>query len=161
MAMRAVIAGLGGVLIGGLLALGAAATIDEGGSGSEAREDDAIGGMAPTSTSVDGRDGDVLVFLDRGVTDSQRQSIEASLDNHPEVASYEYWDHAESVAEARRLFSDNAEMLAKIDKDPDLIPASYRVILTSAGLGSAGRIAADVEDRPGVLEAVASASGSG
>jgi cell division protein FtsX len=94
----------------------------------------------------------VLVFLDRRVTDDERRGIEAVLDDHPQVADYGFWNQAESLAEARRLFSGNAEMLAKLDRDPGIIPSSYPITLTSADPQSAGRVVADLESRPGVMQ---------
>ncbi|HKE75540.1 MAG TPA: permease-like cell division protein FtsX [Acidimicrobiales bacterium] len=152
--MRAAVGACLGVAAGALFTLGAVLVLDDGDSGSDGGDSSLAGSVAPTADSAADRGGDVLVFLDQDVTDAQRQSIEAWLDRHPEVASIEYWDQAESLAEARRLFRHNPEMLAKIDANPEAIPASYRLALTTAGLGSAGRIAVDADGLPGVLRSV-------
>jgi hypothetical protein len=159
--MKPAVTAIGGVVVGAIVTLGVAAFVldDEGsGSGSVGR-DDAVTGTAPTTSSTVDRDGaavdrggDVIVFLDRSVTESQQQSIEAWLDAQPEIASYEYWDQAESTAEARRLFRDNSEMLAKIDRGV-WVPTSYRIRLASCDLVVLSRIVRDAEARPGVYSA--------
>jgi cell division protein FtsX len=148
--MRTAAAVLAGVIAGLLVAIGLVVTLGPGDSAS--REDRVAGGTAPTSTTAVDRGGDVLVFLDRWVTDDERRGIEAVLDDHAQVADYQFWDQTESLAEARRLFSGNAEMLAKLDQDPGIIPSSYRITLTSADPQSAGRVVADLDGRAGVKE---------
>ncbi len=54
-----------------------------------------------------------------------------------------------------RLFAENAEMLAKIEQDPGLVPASYRLSLVSKDVRSAVTIITDVEGLPGVLDVTA------
>jgi cell division protein FtsX len=83
------------------------------------------------------------VFLDRDVTEAERQGLEAAIDNHPQVASHEFWDQAESLAEARRIFRNHAEML---------VPSSIRITLTHADPATAGQVAADLQDQPGVMQ---------
>lgn len=104
------------------------------------------------ATAVD-RGGDVLVFLDEDLTDAERQAVVAELDARSEVATYEYWDEAASLAEARDMFRDDAEMLEKLDNGAT-VPTSYRLTLTDVDRVSAGRLALDLENLPGVLEAV-------
>jgi cell division protein FtsX len=152
--VRTAAAVLGGVVVGLIVAIGLVVTL--GRNDSSRRESAATGGAGAVSTSSSAtsidRDGHVLVFLERDVTEAERQTIEAALDNHPQVAGHEFWDQADSLAEARRLFRNNAEMLAKLDRDPGIIPSSYRITLTHADPASAGRVVADFQDQPGVMQ---------
>jgi cell division protein FtsX len=107
----------------------------------------------PEPPTAADRGGDVLVFLDDDLTDAERQAVVAELDARSEVASYEYWDEAASLAEARELFRDDAEMLEKLDNGTT-VPTSYRLTLNDIDRVSAGRLALDLEDLPGVLETV-------
>jgi FtsX extracellular domain len=162
--VRTAIAVLGGIVIGLAVVFGVASVQGRDGpesrdslerrDGPESRAGGAVDVADVVSRTPPERGSDVLVFLAPDVTDAQRTAIEAELDDHPQVASYDYWDHEESVAEALRLFREHAEMLAKIDSDPQVILSSYRVVLTSGALVDAGRLANEAEAWPGVKEAV-------
>jgi hypothetical protein len=154
--MRTAAAALGGVVTGLLIAAGFVVARDDDPAGRGAPE--AAADVATTAPPPADRSGDVLVFLDQGVSDEDRRGIEAVLDADPRVAGYEYWDNAESVEEARRLFSRNAEMLAKIEREPELIPSSYRLTVIDGDWQAAGRLAAELEDLPGVRETAVDAS---
>jgi hypothetical protein len=43
-------------------------------------------------------------------------------------------------------------MLAKLDRDPGIVPSSYRITLTHADPAFAGRVVADFQDQPGVMQ---------
>jgi FtsX extracellular domain len=151
--VRTAAAVLGGVVVGLIVAIGLVVTL--GRNDSSRRESAATSGAGAVSTSsapsID-RDGHVLVLLERDITEAERQTIEAALDNHPQVAGHEFWGQANSLTEARQLFRNNAEMLAKLDRDPGIIPSSYRITLTHADPASAGRVVADFQDEPGVMQ---------
>lgn len=102
MTMKPAVAAIGGVVASVVVALGIAAfVLDDDGADRGAGDRDAATGTAPPTTAEVDRGGDVIVFLQREVTDAQRQSIEALLDTQPEIASYEYWNQERSTAEAR------------------------------------------------------------
>jgi cell division protein FtsX len=106
-----------------------------------------------TSTTVD-RGGDVIAFLEPSITPEQSAAIEQVLSDHPDVAHHEYWDHAASLWEARRLFRDNAEMTAKLEENPELVPPSYRVTLVRDDTRSAAQLIAVLDGATGVLDVV-------
>jgi cell division protein FtsX len=108
-----------------------------------------------TSTTVD-RVGDVIAFLEPSITPEQSAAIEQVLSDHPDVADYEYWDHAASLSEALRLFRDNAEMTAKLEENPELVPPSYRVTLVRDDTRSAAELIAVLDGAAGVLDVVTS-----
>jgi hypothetical protein len=87
----------------------------------------------------------------------RRDSRAAELYSRAAVASFEYWDEAASLEEARHLFRDDAEMLARIEQTPDFAPLSYRTTLADVDRVEAGRIAYQLDEWPGVLEAVVDA----
>jgi FtsX extracellular domain len=152
--VRTAAAMLGGLVVGLIVAIGLVVTL--GRNDSPRRESAAMSGAGGASTSSSAvsidRDGHVLVFLDRDVTEAERHNIEAALDNHPQVSSHAFWDQAESLAEARRLFRNHAEMLAKLDRDPEMVPSSFRITLTHPDPATAGRVVANFQDQPGVMQ---------
>lgn len=109
-------------------------------------------GSDTTSTTIY-REGDVIVFLELDISPEQSAAIEQVLVGHTVVAEYEYWDHAASLDEARRLFRDNAQMLAKLETQPELVPPSYRVTLVQADTPSAAELIVALDGLAGVLQA--------
>lgn len=147
--MKTKLAVLGGIVLGLVLAAGAYTVLVDD------TDDTQDAGGRPLNASARDGEGDVVVFIDTAATDGERGAIEDAIAAHPDVMSYEYWDQEESLAEARRLFEDNADMLARITEEPELIPASYRVDLVSKDTGLASSVALDFEDVPGVMRATA------
>jgi hypothetical protein len=92
--VRTAAAVLGGVVVGLIVAIGLVVTL--GRNDSSRRESAATSGASAVSTSSSApsidRDGHVLVFLERDITEAERQTIEAALDSHPQVAGHEFWD---------------------------------------------------------------------
>jgi hypothetical protein len=97
------------------------------------------------------RGGHVLVFLVEGVSDAERRGIEVVLDAQEDVEDDEYWNAEESRAEARRLFRDDAEMLAKIEAGVH-VPESYRLLLRDPSRPNAMVVSSHLDGLPGVLE---------
>jgi hypothetical protein len=97
------------------------------------------------------RGGHVLVFLIEGVSDAERRGIEVVLDAQEDVEDYEYWNAEASRAEARRLFRDDAEMLAKIDAGVH-VPESYRLLLRDPSRPNATIVSSHLDGLPGVLQ---------
>jgi cell division transport system permease protein len=99
------------------------------------------------------RDGiELIAFLKTEITPEQRDAIEASLDDNPEVSSVEYVDRDESHAEAMRLFERNEAMRAKLEADPELVPDSYRVTPTSNDVDLMQSMGEQLAAQPGVLQ---------
>lgn len=151
MGMRSTASLLAGIVVGLAIALGVVVVLT-GDSDSPDAPEATAGTASTTSTTVVDRGGDVLVFLEPDVTEQQRSDIEGALEAIPEVAGVEYWDQAAGLAEALRLFADNPVMLAKLESNPDLVPASYRVSLMRRDVPSAVATITAVDGRPGVLD---------
>jgi cell division transport system permease protein len=99
------------------------------------------------------RDGiELIAFLKTEITPEQRDAIEASLDDNPEVSDVEYVDRDESHAEAMRLFERNEAMRAKLEADPELVPDSYRVTPTSSDVNLMESMGEQLAAQPGVLQ---------
>jgi FtsX extracellular domain len=158
--MKTALAVLGGLVAGLAMAGGAfVALSDDGSDGDDtpAAGDKERPSPPPVATDQTAaalgpatRGGEVIVFLDLDVSDEERRGVEEALDADPEVVAYEYWDQEESLAEARRLFQNNGKMLATINESPEIIPASYRLDVAGTDVESAGRVALDLEELPGV-----------
>jgi FtsX extracellular domain len=132
------------------LAIGAAATVVVGDTQLAAPAslpDDESG----ADDQVVDRGGHVLVFLVEGVSDAERRGIEVVLDAQEDVEDYEYWNAEASRAEARRLFRDDAEMLAKIEAGVH-VPESYRLLLRDPSRPNATVVSSHLDGLPGVLE---------
>lgn len=71
---------------------------------------------------------ELIVFLQRDISEDQTDALEAKLNDHPEVDTVRFVDLNESREEAERLFARNDEMLERIRADEDLVPASYRIV---------------------------------
>ena len=69
----------------------------------------------------------VIVFLERDIPNETKDALETELKNHPNVASVDYMDTEESMAEYRRIFENNPAMLAEGENNPELVPTSFRV----------------------------------
>jgi cell division transport system permease protein len=99
------------------------------------------------------RDGiELIAFLKTEITPEQRDAIEASLDDNPEVSDVEYVDREASHAEAMRLFERNEAMRAKLEADPELVPDSYRVTPTSSDVNLMESMGEQLAAQPGVLQ---------
>jgi len=71
----------------------------------------------------------VSIFLADGVTDPQRQAIEAKLKASPEVKSYLYESKAEAYARFKQQFSQQPELVQNTPQDA--LPESFRVELVN------------------------------
>jgi cell division transport system permease protein len=99
------------------------------------------------------RDGiELIAFLKADITEDQREAIEASLADNPEVDSVNYVDREESHAEAMRLFERNEAMRAKLEADPELVPDSFRVTPTSSDVNLMESMGEQLAAQPGVLQ---------
>jgi cell division transport system permease protein len=101
----------------------------------------------------------VLVFLQRNITDEQRSALEDSIGKNPEVDSFRYVDVAESNQEARRLFRGNAAMLQRLDADPEMVPPSFRLVPRTTETGTVESLRRQYEGQPGVQAATGETEG--
>jgi len=79
-------------------------------------------------------DVELIIFLDAEVTADQRQAIETSLDDNPEVAGHEYFDEKAAFEEAELLFEDQPTMKGLL-REGD-VPTSFRVEPTNPDIES-------------------------
>lgn len=126
------------------------ATGEPGGAG--------VPGAPDTPDAPIGGDVEIIVFLGRDVTDEQRTALGATFAADPRVTAYRYVDEAESREEFRRLFRRNQEMLERIERNPDLLPTSYRLELSPAGRQQVADVVAGLDDHPGVLRTTAAST---
>jgi FtsX extracellular domain len=164
--MKTALAVLGGLAAGLVIAGGAFVALGDEDAGDDPpvpgdreRPSPSVTDQPAADLGVPTRGGEVIVFLDGDVSDEERRGVESALEAHPDVVAYEYWDHEESLAEARTLFRDNGEMLAKITEQPEIIPASYRLDVAGDDVESAGRVTLDLEGLPGVMRATVATAG--
>jgi cell division transport system permease protein len=101
----------------------------------------------------------VLVFLQRNITDEQRAALESSIGENPEVDSFRYVDVEESNQEARRLFRGNAAMLQRLEADPEMVPSSYRLVPRTTETGTVESLRRQYEGQPGVQAATGETEG--
>jgi cell division transport system permease protein len=101
----------------------------------------------------------VLVFLQRNITDEQRTALEDSISKNPEVDSFRYVDVEESNQEARRLFRGNAAMLQRLEADPEMVPPSYRLVPQTTETGTVESLRRQYEGQPGVQAATGETEG--
>ena len=101
----------------------------------------------------------VLVFLQRNITDEQRTALEKSIKENPEVDSFKYVDVEESNQEARRLFRGNAAMLQRLEADPEMVPPSYRLVPQTTETGTVESLRRQYEGQPGVQAATGETEG--
>lgn len=70
---------------------------------------------------------EVSIWLDDGISEAQRVSLEDDLRENPEVSDLIFVSKDDAYEEAQELFEGQDEVLASIE--PDFLPASFRVSL--------------------------------
>jgi hypothetical protein len=113
-------------------------------------------GCAPFTASegpATADDHEIILFLERDITEEQRMALEDTIDQDPRVTTLVYYDRSASAAEYRRLFRDNEAMLERIEERPELLPTSYRTGLASPDQHDLGAAASAFAELPGVLTA--------
>jgi hypothetical protein len=100
-------------------------------------------------------DADIIVFVERTITDTELDSLGDDLTGDPRFASVEYHDLEQTAAEVRQLFEDNPEMLERIERDPAPLPASFRIVLAAPeDPGAINALTDELEKEPGVFKAI-------
>lgn len=69
----------------------------------------------------------VIAFLQDDVTPQETAALQADIATWPQVEDVFYVSKAEAYEEALVLFANNEGMLAIVESNPDLLPASLRV----------------------------------
>jgi cell division transport system permease protein len=81
--------------------------------------------------NVSGRwqnDIELIVFLNRDITEEQQGALEEQLNDNPEIERVRYVGVEESREEALRLFERNDAMLRKIRENETWVPPSFRLV---------------------------------
>jgi cell division transport system permease protein len=73
---------------------------------------------------------EVAVYLDDGISETERSTLEQDLREHPVVAGVDYESKEDAFTQFQDLFADNPSLLASVT--PEMLPASFRVELTDA-----------------------------
>lgn len=71
---------------------------------------------------------EVAVYLQQGVSDSQRQQLQQQLTADPRVKTYEYVDHDQALVQFRNEFAADPGIVKSVT-DPSVLPASFQVQL--------------------------------
>ncbi len=100
-------------------------------------------------------DVELIIFLNPDITDAQRQAVDDSLADNPEVKDFHYVDQRQAYEEARELFKDQPTTRDLLEEED--VPPSYRVTPTNPDLESVTALRSIYEDEPGVKE-IASAT---
>jgi cell division transport system permease protein len=106
-------------------------------------------GVANLSTRWE-RDVELIVFLDREITDEQTQALEDAFADDPEVDHATFMNQEASNEEFQRLFRRNTAMLQRAEENPNLVPTSYRVAPTTSNED----VIRDMAGRYGEMEGV-------
>jgi cell division transport system permease protein len=101
----------------------------------------------------------IAVFLDRDITEEQQEALESSLDQHPEVARFAYYDEGESLSEAQRLFATNDAMLQRFEENPAIVPTSFRVVPGTVERDAVRSLTAQLAAEPGVMRTTSPVEG--
>jgi cell division transport system permease protein len=96
----------------------------------------------------------VIAFVKSDITPEQQEALERFIDENPAVGKWRFVDREQSREEALRLFERNEAMLAKVQADPDLIPASFRLTPESKEVNLMKALGEQLRAEPGVLKVV-------
>lgn len=88
------------------------------------------------------------IFLNVDATQEQVEALSQELSDSPDVKSFRYLTKEDAYEEFKRLFADEPDLVNSID--PSVLPASFRVAPTDAGLTDT--LVERFETRPGVDE---------
>jgi len=99
----------------------------------------------------------MAVFLDNDASQSEIDTVEQSLSNTPGVVSVRFESKEEAYRRLKEVFADYPDLIETIS--PDILPASFRVQLTSSA--TFDQVAALAEGLPGVDRARVDVSEAG
>lgn len=110
-------------------------------------------GQGVDNVSARWQDGiEVIAFLKADITEEQRDAIQASIEDNPEVGDFDYVDREQSHAEAMRLFERNEAMRTKLEASPELVPDSFRMRPASSDINLMNSLGEQLAAEPGVLQ---------
>lgn len=91
----------------------------------------------------------LFIYMDPGVTQEQIDSVQAELDESPQVESVDFYDKDRSFDEFKRLFKDQPDLISTIT--PDDLPQSFRIKPTSTDADVVASLGDAFQSKPGVL----------
>lgn len=95
---------------------------------------------------------EVIVFLQREITDDQRDALAQVIEGNPEVDRSRYVGVEESRNEALRLFERNDAMLRKIRENETWVPPSYRIVPASTDIDAIRSLQQQLASEAGVFD---------
>ncbi len=95
---------------------------------------------------------ELIVFMDPDIRTTQREAIERSLDDNPEVERFTYVNQREAFEEFKVLFEDSPEMIESVE--PELLPPSFKVVPVNPNAASVSSLADQYEGDAGVKDVV-------
>jgi cell division transport system permease protein len=101
----------------------------------------------------------VIVFVKRDISQHDKDTLEAQIKEHPDVKSVRYMDSDASMKEFKKLFRGNPAMLEEGDKNPDLVPNSFRVTPNKGSPTAIRAMTDQFATKPGVLKAKSALDG--
>lgn len=94
-----------------------------------------------------------IVFMQADASADQTDAVEASLENSPQVARFEYVDQEATFEEFQRLFQRTPQITESVT--PDILPPSFRVEPVDKSAETVDGLRVQYEAEPGVREVVA------
>lgn len=70
---------------------------------------------------------EIVAFVERNITQRRLDALEQTLSHDPRIATVDYVDVEEAMAEYRRVFAGNEAMLEEAERSPELVPTYFRV----------------------------------
>jgi cell division transport system permease protein len=95
---------------------------------------------------------ELIVFMDPEIRGPQREAIERSLDDNPEVERFTYVNKREAFEEFKVLFKDSPEMIESVE--PAQLPPSFKVVPVNPNAASVSSLADQYEGDAGVKDVV-------
>ena len=70
---------------------------------------------------------EIVVFVDHDLTQDRLDALAQALADDPRIATVDYVGAEQAMTEYRRVFAGNEAMLREAERNPDLVPPSFRV----------------------------------
>ena len=102
---------------------------------------------------------EVVVFVKRDISEADKDKLETDLREHPSVADVRYVNSDESMTEYKRIFANNPAMLAEGEKNPELVPTSFRVTPSTKNPQAILSLTEQFATKAGVMRATSALEG--
>jgi cell division transport system permease protein len=93
-----------------------------------------------------------VVFLNPEATGDQIASVEADLEDSPDVERITFIDKDAAFEEFKRLFADSPEMQQAVE--PEILPPSFRVVPVNKDADTVSTLSEQYATKPGVQQVV-------